>query len=157
MVRILVLLAFGLCRVVHAEPARDTLGVTGEAVGGITVWLGGSLNFEHRFEDSHLGLVIRGGAATGVVFGSDDGGEFARFKATAGLRRHWDVGYVGVEAGWVGVRHPRYNDGDDVTGIRWDSIPDLELEAGFQVDPVDFGIFVAPLGFGVRLGFAFDL
>lgn len=157
MSRVWWVLLIGLCRVAQAEPARDTLGFGGEALGGPVVWLGGSVKFEHRFEDSSVGLVIRGGAATGVVIIADEGGEFTRFKGTVGVRRHWDVGYIGAEAGWVGIREPRFRDGDEVHGIKWSSIPDLELEAGLQIDPVDVGIFVAPIGAGVRLGFAFDL
>jgi hypothetical protein len=148
----------GLCRVAAAEPARDTIEIDGEILGPFLVWIGGSLHYEHRAADSNLGLTLRAGVTPGVVIGADEDAEFTRVTGIVGVRRHWTHAYLEAAAGWSGFRHDRVLGPDDEHfGIRWNHVPDLEVELGVRLGPVDVGLFVAPIGLGVRLGAAFEV
>jgi hypothetical protein len=143
-----------------AAPGPDTLMLDTHAymsfIGPIA---GGSLHYEHRFEQSNVGVTVRASGSTGQDLDDDCGGAFTLWSGLVGLRRHWDPAYGELEVGFEGLREARSIDIDDnFHGVAWHSLPELQGTFGFRLGPVDVGITMQiPLaGLGLHLGVAID-
>jgi hypothetical protein len=136
-----------------AGPSSDSVQLAGEVlVSPVDPWLGGSLHYEHRFEDSAFGVTLRAGAKVGEDPLNDDRG-FELLDGLVGLREHWGPWHFEAALGGGAVRRePSVDGAGKPTGGEWTPWPDFQVEIGHQIGPVEIDAYAALLGLGVRIG-----
>jgi hypothetical protein len=151
-VRIVVLILL-LSRVASAD--TNTFTLEGQAmmswIGGMA---GGSLHYEHRFEDG--AVTGRVAAAAGEFL---DGGQFGLYSVLIGYRHYWGNAFGEVEVGGFGIRHGRttgdFDEGKQ--GVVWYELPDSQLTFGGTAGPIEVGVYtkLPTAGVGLQLGLHF--
>jgi hypothetical protein len=150
-------IAIAIFSIAASSAAADTLVIdTNAYVAFFGPMAGGSILYEHRFT-SASGITLRALGDTGEF---SDGGGFEQFTAQVGYRHHWGAWSLGVEAGWMGLRHERRLDDFDqgFSPVTWYQLPAAQLTFGGRIGPVEVGAFmqIPAAGLGVHVGLAID-
>jgi hypothetical protein len=155
MTRITVMLVL-LCRIAAAD--SNTFTLDGNAMIGIGPMVGGSLHYEHRFDDD----AVTARAAVAVGFLILDDTAFRLGTVFIGYRHYWGRHLYGeAEVGVAAMRQGRHFDDeydyDMHYGVRWQALPDSQMTLGAKLGPVDVGVYTSLpfVGLGVQLGFDF--
>ena len=141
-----------LSRVAAAD--SNTFTLEGQAMmSWIGPMAGGSLHYEHRFEDG--AVTGRVAAAAGEFV---DGGQFGLYSVLIGYRQYWGNMFGELEVGGFGIRHGRVRDEDEGDqGVVWYALPDSQLTFGGTAGPVEVGVYtkIPTAGVGLQLGLHF--